>query len=233
MIHYHGGNWTDHQFWGMAGKHLCVSFMYPKLARQAKHISQSVMFDNGAFSMFTQNIEVDWNKYYRWVEGYIGHPHWAVVPDVIDGEEEDNLALIKEWPHREDCAAVVWHLSESIDHLLKLSDLGFGKLAFGSSGDYWQIGSDRWERRIDMAFNALAKNGPLPWCHMMRGLSVGGKRWPFASADSTSICQQQNMDVTKSTPESLPVAEYLARQIDSSQCPVGWNVRPVQQDLVA
>ena len=31
----------------------------------------------------------------------------------------------------------------------------------------------------------------------------------------------------------VDVAEYLARQIDSSQCPVGWNVRPVQQDLVA
>ena len=225
MIHYHGINCSKDVLWTLAGKHFQVSFAQPDSIIEKVKIGQSVMFDNGAFSLFTQNKGVDWNKYYRWVEGYIGHPHWAVVPDVIDGEEEDNLALIKEWPHREDCAAVVWHLSESIDHLLKLSDLGFGKLAFGSSGEYWQIGSDRWERRIDMAFNALAKNGPLPWVHMMRGLSVGGKRWPFASADSTNVSlnyAQRNV-----------TAEYMARQIDSSQCPVGWNVKPIQQDLVA
>jgi hypothetical protein len=225
VIHYHGINCSKDVLWTLAGKHFQVSFAQPDSIIEKVKIGQSVMFDNGAFSMFTQNIEVDWNKYYSWVEEYIGHPQWAVVPDVIDGEEEDNLALIKEWPHREDCAAIVWHLSESIDHLLKLSDLGFGKLAFGSSGEYWQVGSDRWERRIDMAFNALAKNGPLPWVHMMRGLSIGGKRWPFASADSTNVSlnyAQRNV-----------TAEYMARQIDSSQCPVDWNVKPVQQDLVA
>ena len=183
------------------------------------------MFDNGAFSLFTQNKSINWNKYYSWVEPYLGHPHWAVVPDVIDGEQEDNLALIDDWPHRKDCAAVVWHLHESIDHLLKLSDLGFGKLAFGSSGDYWQIGTDKWERRIDTAFNALSKNGLIPWVHMMRGLNLGGKRWPFASADSTNVALHYA--------EKNVSAEYMARTIDAVQCPVKWRERECQMDLIA
>jgi hypothetical protein len=223
MIHYHGTPMTPRsELWGMAGKHFCVSYGDPRDADVCLRIGQSVMWDNGAFSLFTKGIPTQWEKFYAWVEPRLGHPHWAAVPDVIDGGEEDNLSLIHEWPHRKDCAAVVWHLSESIDHLLKLSDLGFGKLAFGSSGDYWQVGSDRWENRIDTAFNALSKNGPLPWCHMMRGLSLGGKRWPFASADSTNVAINHSSN-----------AEYMARQIDSSQCPVDWDVKPVQQDLVA
>ena len=232
MIHYHGGNFTDRQFWGMSGKHFCVSFLYPKWASQSVRTGQSVMFDNGAFSIYTQNKNITWDKYYSWVEKYIGHPHWAVVPDCIDGKEADNLDLIKQWPFRKDCAAIVWHLSESIDHLLKLSNLGFGKIAFGSSGDYWQVGSDRWERRTDMAFNALAKRGQLPWVHLMRGLSIGGKRWPFSSADSTSISMHQNEDSTNSSAESFPVAEYLARQVDSSQTPIEWKIRAEQLDMI-
>ena len=225
MIHYHGSPMTPRsELWVMAGRNFCVSYNEPRDVEICLRIGQSVMIDNGAFSLFTQNKKIDWNKYYKWVEKYMGHPHWAVVPDVIDGKEEDNLALIKQWPHRKDCTAVVWHLSESIDHLLKLTDLGFGKVAFGSSGDYWQVGSERWENRIDTAFNALAKNGLIPWGHMMRGLSLGGKRWPFASADSTNV--------TINHAKSGVSAEYMAKQIDSTQCPVNWKAKLIQNELI-
>ena len=147
-----------------------------------------------------------------------------MVPDVIDGDEQDNLTLAKEWPHREDCAAVVWHLSESMDHLLRLWDLGFGKIAFGSSGKYWKIGTPEWERRIDEAFNTLANHGPLPWVHMMRGLSMGGKQWPFSSADSTNV--------TLHHAENNVTAEYMARQVDHAQCPVDWTLKPIQKELL-
>ena len=225
MIHYHGTPLTPRsELWGMAGKHFCVSFAEPRDAAVCLQIGQSVMWDNGAFSLFTKGVQPAWSKFYDWVEPHLGQPHWAVVPDVIDGDVNDNLALAREWPHRKDCAAVVWHLAESIDHLLKLSDLGFGKLAFGSSGRYWQIGSPHWENRVDEAFNALSKRGPLPWIHMMRGLSLGGKHWPFASADSTNVTlHHDEQDVT---------AEYMARQIDRSQCPVAWRTRPEQPNLL-
>lgn len=225
MIHYHGTPLTPRsELWGMAGKHFCVSYGDPRDADVCLRIGQSVMWDNGAFSLFTKGIPTQWEKFYAWVEPRLGHPHWAVVPDVIDGDEQDNLTLAKEWPHREDCAAVVWHLSESMDHLLRLWDLGFGKIAFGSSGRYWKIGTPEWERRIDEAFNTLANHGPLPWVHMMRGLSMGGKQWPFSSADSTNV--------TLHHAENNVTAEYMARQVDHAQCPVNWTLKPIQKELL-
>jgi len=225
MIHYHGTPLTPRsELWGMAGKHFCVSYGDPRDADVCLRIGQSVMWDNGAFSLFTKGVPTQWEKFYAWVEPRLGHPHWAVVPDVIDGDEQDNLTLAKEWPHREDCAAVVWHLSESMDHLLRLWDLGFGKIAFGSSGRYWKIGTPEWERRIDEAFNTLANHGPLPWVHMMRGLSMGGKHWPFSSADSTNV--------TLHHAENNVTAEYMARQVDHAQCPVNWTLKPIQKELL-
>jgi len=225
MIHYHGTPLTPRsELWGMAGKHFCVSYGDPRDADVCLRIGQSVMWDNGAFSLFTKGIPTQWGKFYAWVEPRLGHPHWAVVPDVIDGNEQDNLTLAQEWPHRKDCAAVVWHLSESMDHLLRLRDLGFGKIAFGSSGRYWKIGTPEWERRIDEAFNTLANHGPLPWVHMMRGLSMGGKQWPFSSADSTNV--------TLHHAENNVTAEYMARQVDHAQCPVDWTLKPIQKELL-
>ena len=120
MIHYHGTPLTPRsELWTMSGKHFCVSFVDHRDADICFNIGQSVMWDNGAYSFFTKGIEINFDKFYKWVEPRLGHPHWAVVPDIIDGEEEDNLKLINQWPFRKECAAVVWHLSESIDHHFK------------------------------------------------------------------------------------------------------------------
>lgn len=225
MIHYHGTPITPREeLWGMAGKNFCVSFTDHRDADICLKIGQSVMWDNGSFGLFTKGKIIDWEKFYTWVEPRLGHPHWGVVPDIIDGEEEDNLQRAKQWPHRKDCAAVVWHLSESFDHLFRLIDLGFGKIAFGSSGKYWQVGSSEWEKRVDEAFNLLAKRGRLPWVHMMRGLSLGGKHWPFASADSANVALHHS--------ERNVTIEYMARQIDSSQCPHNWELKPTQKELL-
>jgi hypothetical protein len=183
------------------------------------------MWDNGAFSLHTQGTAVDWHKFYAWVEPRLGHPHWAVVPDVIGGGVEDNLALVAEWPHPPQFSCLVWHMDEPIEHLLTLADMGFGKLAFGSSGRYWQVGSEEWERRADQAFDALASRGPLPWVHMMRGLSLCGDRWPFASADSVNVAR--NYSSQKVDPERM------ARRIDSVQCPIRWKVRAKQMEMFA
>ena len=225
MIHYHGTPMSPRaELWLMAGKNFCVSFGEYRDADICQQIGQSVMWDNGSFSLYTKGRKMDWTKFYSWVEPRIGHPHWAVVPDVIDGDEEANLDLVRQWPHRKDCAAVVWHLAESFDHLFRLLDMGFAKIAFGSSGRYWQVGSPAWERRIDEVFNLLSQRGPLPWVHMMRGLSIGGKRWPFASADSTNVTL--NFGVQGVT------AEHMARQVDASQCPIKWTRRVTQQELL-
>ena len=224
-IHYHGTPLTPRsELLKLAGKHFCVSFANPADADWCLTHGQSVMWDNGAFSLHTRGKPVEWKKFYSWVEPRLGHPHWAVVPDVIDGEIEDNISLIKEWPHSLSLSAVVWHMGEPIDHLLRLIDLGFAKLCFGSSGAYWQVGSESWERRADEAFNELARRGLRPWVHMLRGLALCGDRWPFASADS--------VNVARNFKDSDTCPERMARRIDSIQCPVTWHMRAQQTELM-
>jgi hypothetical protein len=224
-IHYHGTPLTPRdQLWLMAGKNFCVSFANPSDADICLRIGQSVMWDNGAFSLHTKGRAVDWTAYYRWLEPRLGHPHWAVIPDVIDGDVEANAELVKEWPFRRELAAPVWHLAEPLDVLLGFSD-DFGRVCFGSSGAYWQVGSDAWSRRTDEAFNELARRGPLPWVHMLRGMAVAGKRWPFASVDSVNVAR--NFKDTDSCPEAM------ARVIDAVQCPIRWKTQPQQMDLIA
>jgi len=225
MLHYHGTPLTPRsELLKMAGKCFCVSFARPEDGDWCLAHGQSVMWDNGAFSLRDQTKSGDWSKFYAWVEPRLGHPHWAVVPDVINGEIEDNMRLIKEWPHPKELAAVVWHLHEPIEHLLTLCDRGFGKICFGSSKAYWQVGSEIWERRVDEAFNGLATRGQLPWVHMLRGLALCGDRWPFASADSVNVAR--NYKDTDTCPERM------ARRIDAIQNPIKWKARPQQEEMM-
>jgi hypothetical protein len=224
-IHYHGTPLTPRdQLWLMAGKNFCVSFANPSDADICLRIGQSVMWDNGAFSLHTRGKPVDRTAYYRWLEPRLGHPHWAVIPDVIDGDVEANAQLVKEWPFRRELAAPVWHLAEPLQVLLGFAQ-DFGRVCFGSSGAYWQVGSEAWGRRTDEAFNELARRGPLPWVHMLRGMAVAGKRWPFASVDSVNVAR--NFKDTDSCPEAM------ARVIDAVQCPIRWKTQPRQMDLIA
>jgi hypothetical protein len=224
-VHYHGTPLTPRdQLWKMAGKNFCVSFAHPADAEICLRIGQSVMWDNGAFSLFTKGKAVDWSAFYRWLEPRLGHPHWAVIPDVIDGDVEANALLVDEWPFPKAFGAPVWHLAEPIDVLLDFAER-FPRVCFGSSGGFWQVGSDAWCRRTDEAFNALARRGPLPWVHMLRGMAVAGKRWPFASVDSVNVAR--NFKDTDSCPEAM------ARVIDAVQCPVTWTLQHQQQDLIA
>lgn len=224
-IHYHGTPLTPRsELWKMAGKHFCVSFAAPNDADICQRIGQSVMWDNGAFSLYTRDAVIDWAKYYRWLEPRLGHPHWAVIPDVIDGTPEQNEELVRQWPFSRSLSAPVWHMAEPLDVLQGFADR-FGRVCFGSSGLYWQVGSREWSRRADEAFNALARNGALPWVHMLRGMAVTGKSWPFASVDSVNVAR--NFKDTDSCPEAM------ARVIDAVQCPVTWESPNEQMELIA
>lgn len=224
-IHYHGTPLTPRdQLWLMAGKNFCVSFADARDADVCLRIGQSVMWDNGAFSLHTVGKATDWSGYYRWIEPRLGHPHWAVIPDVIDGDVEANAELVRQWPFSKNLAAPVWHMAEPIKVLLDFAQ-GFGRVCFGSSGAYWQVGSDPWARRADEAFNELARRNSLPWVHMLRGMAVTGKRWPFASVDSVNVAR--NFKDSNSCPEAM------ARVIDAVQCPVKWTQTAQQMDLIA
>ena len=225
MLHYHGTPISPrHELLTMAGRHFCVSHSDPRDAEVCLSIGQSVMWDNGAFSKFTAGKATDWAEYYDWLGPKLAPPHWAIVPDVIDGEEEQQETLLKQWPYPPHVSAAVWHLNESLDRLRLLADRGL-RICFGSAGEYWDVGGDGWCRRCDLAFNTLAKSHTiLPWVHMLRGLSLSGQRWPFASADSVNVARN-----FKNRAGRRP--QDMAARIDAEQCPVHWQQSHTQATM--
>lgn len=212
----------------MAGKNFCVSFANPGDADWCQSFGQSVMWDNGAFSMRDKKSAFDPEAFARWVEPRLGHPHWAVVPDVIGGDVNDQREAMATWAHPKSLSAPVWHMGLSIDWLIEIAD-GWEKICFGSSHDIWQVGTDKWTRKADAAFNALEQRGLRPWVHMLRGLSLCGDIWPFASADSCNVALNFKGDSRRGNGAICP--ERMARRIDAVQCPIRWAAKPEQLEI--
>jgi hypothetical protein len=190
VIHYHGTPITPKSsLLEMSGRHFCVSFAEPRDLEDCLRIGQSVMLDNGAFSAFTRGKQMDFEGYYQWVDEHLRHPHWAVVPDVIDGTVEQQRQLIEQWPFPRELSAPVWHLGLSLEWLVELAT-DWPRICLGSSGAYWQVGSPAWCERMDQAYEVLTRQFKrLPWVHGMRMLGQSGNRWPLASADSTNVAR--------------------------------------------
>lgn len=225
MIHYHGTPISPIKaIETMGGKHFCVSYARPDDLKRCLSIGQSLMLDNGAFSAKTRGLQFDRNGFYEWVEPLLAHPHWAVVPDVIDGTEVEQREMVKSWPFRKEMGIPVWHLGLSISYLIELCDL-WGRVCFGSAGEYWQIGTSKWCHRMDEAFNALVKTygRQIPWVHGMRMLGQASGPWPLASADSTNVALHHA--------EHLKCAGCMAKRIDSVNPPSTWNKQPLQEVL--
>lgn len=206
----------------MAGNHFCVSYFRPDSLETCLRIGQSVMLDNGAFSCFTRGYSLDVLGYYAWLEPVLGHPHWAVVPDVIGGSVDEQRQLAASWPFRRELGTPVWHLGLPLDYLFELCD-GWGRVAFGSSGEFWQVGSERWAAKMDEAFNALSRRGPLPWVHGLRMLGQGRHDWPLASADSTNVAVNHT--------RAIECAGCMAKRINRQNPPTKWSPRPEQDNL--
>lgn len=224
MIHYHGTPITPReQLLRMAGRHFCVSFAAPQDLAVCLRIGQSLMLDNGAFSTFTRGLPFDETGYYHWLAPVLAHPHWAVVPDVIGGDETAQRNMVASWPYSRQLGAPVWHLGLPLSYLFDLIDR-WPRVCLGSSAEYWNVGGDAWCRRMDEVFNALAQRyAPLPWLHGLRMLGMAGERWPLASADSTNVAQNFKRDTG--------CANCKAEPIDAVQAPLSWVPHPTQGAL--
>lgn len=212
MLHYHGTPITPRVALAtMVGRHFCVSFMAPNDLDWCLKYGASVMFDNGAFSAWTRGVAMDWGGFFVWCEPLLRHPHWAVLPDVIDGTENDNDELLKLNRLPREFVAPVWHLHESLDRLRRLSD-NWPRICFGSSGVYSVPGNEAWINRIDEAWNVLEQSSRKPWVHMLRAMKEAGQGcWPFASADSTNIARNHAGSVRA----SAQIPESMAMRIDA------------------
>lgn len=226
MIHYHGTPISPiAKLYELAGRNFCVSHARPDDVRRVHEIGQSVMLDNGAFSVWKRGHQTDWPRYYDWCDNWLDYPTtWAVIPDVIDAGTQEQDALLREWPHGHR-GAPVWHMDEPIHRLLRLCD-EWPRVCIGSTDEYRKVLSPAWQRRMDEMWNEVAaRHGKLPWLHMLRGMQLSGMRWPFASVDSTDIAQNHHL------PHNSP--RKMADRWDAMQTPKNWESRPEQKELVA
>lgn len=201
MIHYHGLPITPATcaVKSLESGHAFVSFRHADQLSLAIDICQSFAVDNGAFSAWMSGKPVtDWSGFYAWVDGLRKYPNfdWAVIPDVIDGDEDANDQLIHEWPFSDFIGVPVWHYHESIERLVRLATR-FPRIALGSSGQFATIGTRQWWQRTEQVMDALCDDKGQPTCklHGLRMLNPEVfSRLPLASADSCNIAMNIGID---------------------------------------
>jgi len=220
MICYHGMPITPETaaVEAVRARHAFVSFSCPQQIATAIEFAASFAFDNGAFNAWKKGKPIkDWRPFYEWVGKYRRVPSldWTVIPDVIDGNEADNDALLREWPFSKWEGAPVWHLHESLDRLAKLA-ADWPRVCLGSSAEYKTVGSPLWEKRMDAAMAVVcdAEGRPGVKLHGLRMLSVKVfPRFPFASADSTNVGRNVGIDARWKGPYPPAGKEARARVI--------------------
>lgn len=240
MIHYHGtpmGSTRQDVARFMRGRHALVPFPRQEDMGVVAEVCQSFIFDNGAFTVWRLGGQLDVPGYVRWCEQWRRHPgfDWALIPDVIDGDEAANDALLADWP-RHIRGVPVWHMHESIDRLVRLGH-EWPVVALGSSGQWSRPGTSGWWHRISEAMNELCDDEGRPPCrlHGLRMLDPQVfSRLPLASADSTNAAVNSgSLDRFGSyvPPTASQRAAVIAERIEAHNSAAGWLRRPIQEDL--
>lgn len=205
-VHYHGGPiWGDKEttvkeamnaLWFNGGA--LVSYARPDQLKAIVNIPCSLILDNGAFSFWRSAAKkkevLDWDKHW---EGYYDNmvaPWYSridffFIPDVIEGTEEDNDALIEKTPSwLMEKAVPVWHTDESLARLMRLCRR-FDRVAIGCTGPHRHIRSAAWRIRMEQVFTAVYEWRQYPV--KLHGLRMLDGRvlseFPFATADSASV----------------------------------------------
>lgn len=234
MIHYHGLPITPETAAAVVlqGGHGFVSYAEPRNLGLAAEVCQSFAVDNGAFTAWKQGRPVaDWSPYYAWAADARRIPScdFAVIPDVIDGDEAANDALLAEWPLPRWFGAPVWHMHESLGRLERLA-ASYPRICIGSSGEFATVGTTAWWGQMARAMRVLCDDEGRPMCklHGLRMLNPEiFSRLPLSSADSTNIGQNIGIDQAwrgtyqPNTKEGRAVA--MRTRIESHPALARWN----------
>lgn len=244
MIHYHGTPITPNAaaIELLQGRHAMVSFARPDQVELAAELCQSFVIDNGAFSHWQAGKgQIDVGGYARFVRQWERHPafDWCVIPDVIDGDEAANDSMVARWFAEVGMShgVPVWHLHESTDRLTCLAR-DHERVALGSSGEFSDVNTDRWWRRMAQAMDAVCEHGrPITKLHGLRMLDpTVFSRLPLASADSCSVGRNVGIDskwrhgyLSSTTPATR--ALIMARRIEQHASASEWIGPPTQLDF--
>lgn len=191
--------------------------------------------DNGAFSAWQKNHPItNWQPYFDFVAHWMCHPSFdfALIPDVIDGDEGDNDSLLRDWQRRfANCrveGVPVWHMHEGLDRLDLLCSGPWRRVAIGSSGQWSTPGTEGWWLRISEAMQVACDEHGRPRCklHGLRMLDRDiVERLPLSSADSTNVAQNSqllNRFGMYKPPTQCQRREVIAARIESTNSPPCW-----------
>jgi hypothetical protein len=243
VIHYHGLPITPATACEVAIRagHAFVSYAHPGQMGLAVAACQSFAIDNGAFSAWRAGTPVtDWTGYYEFAAAAKKQPacDFAVIPDVIDGGEADNDALLAEWPLPAWFGAPVWHLHESLGRLERLAS-EWPRVCLGSSGAFAQVGTSRWWRRMGQVMRVVCDDAGQPSCrlHGLRMLDPAiFSKFPLASADSTNIGRNIGIDQAWRGPYAPPTKEsrtqLMRARVESVNAPSAYDFIAHQEVLV-
>lgn len=241
MIHYHGLPITPESAAASAvtAGHAFISYRRREQLPLAIAVCQSFAIDNGAFSAWREGSPVtDWQPFYAWAGECLRVPScdFAVIPDVIDGDEKANDALLAEWPLPRWFGAPVWHLHESLARLQVLVT-NWPRVCFGSSGEFAQIRTQQWWRRMAEAMRVACDDDgrPLARLHGLRMLDPQVfTQFPFASVDSTNIGMNVGKDQNWRGPYQPATKEARAvvmrNRIEAHNAPARWDGMPHQPE---
>jgi hypothetical protein len=200
MIHYHGtpiGGTRQDVARFLIGRHALVPFPRQDDMGIVAEVCKAFVLDNGAFTIWNKGGTLDVAGFIAWVRHWHRHPgfQWALIPDVIDGDEAANDAMLEQWPaDLRRCGVPVWHLHEPVARLVRLAQQ-YHTVALGSSGKWATPGTAGWWLRMREAMDAVCDEHGRPMCklHGLRMLNPKVfSKLPLASADSTNAGRNCN-----------------------------------------
>jgi hypothetical protein len=175
-----------------------ISFANQEQTELAFEYAGEVAIDNGAYSLWGRGGKIDVSEYLSFVNKWSKHPAfgWCIIPDVIDGLEEENIKLIQDWPLDNYISVPVWHMHESFD-FLEMFIHEFPRVAIGSSGDFSQIGTARWEKRMADIMDVCCdyEGYPKTNLHGLRQMdNYVTSNVPYKSVDSCNVARNIGID---------------------------------------
>ena len=242
MKHFHGtplGGSRQDVARFLIGRHALVPFLRQDDLGPVAEFCQSFILDNSAFTAWKAGSVIDMSGYAAWVAQWAQHPgfEWALIPDVIDGTEAQNDALLSAWPPGLRRHGVpVWHLHESLGRLHALCT-DWPTVALGSSGQWRIPGTAAWWDRMSgaMAHVCDEQGRPAAHLHGLRMLDPAiFTRLPLASADSTNA--GRNSGNLYRFGQYLPPSTWqrtavIADRIEACNSCAVWARHPLQQEL--
>jgi len=192
MIHYHGSPTSgkgDNKNLFYQGRHALVPWFRQHDLRVISEVCRSFVFDNSAFSIWKSGGVLNVEEYTEWVREWHKHPgfRWALIPDIIDGDEKSNDWEVDNWPP-ELAGVPVWHMHERLERLAQLCRW-WPTVALGSSGEFSHPNSKVWWGRMTQAMDFICDDlgRPPAKLHGLRMMNPAiFTKLPLTSADSTN-----------------------------------------------